>query len=180
MKTFFNRYTWKQKNKGLWWGALVFLFIVYQASIKETLAVREAYQQAEQSLAESGQQEQELNRLKARAAKLRLGRNGQAEGAGNLKVNMLALVSAAAEENGIAIKDVPATQTIKANGLEVHYDAYCLLGSYDKLLQCWYELEKGEELNLVNVAFKKELNVQTRQPELKMYLTTAYVGEIKN
>lgn len=176
MKGFFAKYTWQQKNKWLWWGALLFLFIVYQMSIKKTLELRSAYRAANAVQANTQQKEMELSQLKARMQKIgSVGLVGASDN-GNVKVNMLNIVASAAENNGLVIKDVPPTKAVTADGLTVNYDEYCLVGSYKELLQCWYEIEKGKELNLVNVAFRKEANALTKAPELKMYLTTAYVA----
>lgn len=176
MKGFWTTYTWQQKNKWLWWGALLFLFIVYQMSIKKTLELRSAYHTARAAQANTQQKETELSQLRARMQKVGSAGFMNASDKGNAKVNMLNIVASAAESNGLVIKDVPPTKAVTAEGLTVNYDEYCLVGSYNDLLQCWYEIEKGKELNLVNVAFRKELNALTRAAELKMYLTTAYVA----
>lgn len=176
MKGFWATYTWRQKNRFLWWGSLLFLFIVYQMSVKKTLALRSAYCQASTAQVNMQQKEMELSRLKAR--KQQVGRVGAIDetNKGNLKASMLNLVASAADNNQLVIKDVPATKTVAADGLTVNYDEYCIMGSYDKLLQCWYEIEKSKELNMVSVSFRKENNALTKEPELKMYLTTAYVA----
>lgn len=177
MSSFLDKYSWQQKNKALGWGALLFLFIVYQASIKKTLELRSNYVQANQQQAKNQQEEQELARLKERLGKMNNPQALSGQDLGNAKVNMLNSIAAAADNNGLIIKDVPLTNTYESNGLQVNYDHFCLVGSYSDLLKCWYEIEKQKEINLVSIAFKKEPNSQTRQAELKMYLTTAYVGK---
>ncbi|MEH6305269.1 hypothetical protein RYH73_06420 [Olivibacter sp. CPCC 100613] len=176
MKGFWEKYSWQQKNKWLGWGALIFLFMVYQLSIKETLELRSAYQAATAEKLSTQQKETELSQLKARMQQIGNASLIGEGNSGNLKVNMLNSVASAAENNGLVIKDVPPTKAVTADGLTVNYDEYCLVGSYNDLLQCWYEIEKGKELNLVNVAFRKEANTLTKASELKMYLTTAYVA----
>jgi len=174
MMKFFNRYSWQQKNRGLWWGALVFLFVVYQLSISNTWALRTAYRDATLALSASEQQAQQLAQLRTRAAQL-IGKEHPADSTQHTAVDQWGTVAATAAQYDVLVKTVPQTQTAAADGLTVHYDQYGLTGSYDDLLQCWYELEKKGEMNIVHVAFKKVMNVQTKEAELNMYITTAYV-----
>lgn len=173
MKSFFDNYSWKQKNTFLWWGALLFAFIVYQASIKHTLTLRSTYRNATSLKIANAQTEQELATLKER-----LSHNGfnLTYDEQDIKAYTLHQVALAAENNRLNVKNVPVTRTISADGLQVHYDAYDLTGSYHDLLKGWYALEQDQKITIVSISFKKENHSVSRQPELKMGLITAHVS----
>jgi len=179
MMAFFNRYSWKQKNKFLWWGSLLFLVLAYQLSIKKTLSLQQEYRGALGQQVKSQEAAAELAGLKQRIGTMNYDKADRGAGATMVKTEQLNSIATMAEQYQLNLTEVPVTTTVSSNGLQVHYEVYGLQGTYGNLLKGWHMIEQDKSMNLVNVSFRKETNAYTREMELKMYLTTAYTSNLE-
>lgn len=170
-----NKYTWQQRNKGLLVGAIVFLLLAYQLSIRKTIALRNQYY--------SHLERQELNTLQAaELQRLKSSFNGGTGAAnmldpgstGSIRTQYFGLMAKVADTHGLELTALPESVTARSESLVLNFDTFTFTGSFHNLLSAWNEVEAQPDVKLISCAIKKERNPESRQPELNLYITLAY------
>lgn len=157
--------TWRQKNKILLVGSLLFAILIYQQAIRKTIELRNHVARQSDNVVSGQQLQEEWTKLQAVSRQL----DGVLQATGK---DVQLLVYQWAEASGSRVVRIPVPLRQEEQGISLLYQDYGLEGRFAELLRALHYLERDDEVNLVHASFRKELDSQTRQPQLRLHIIT--------
>lgn len=170
--------TYRQKNKYLIVGTILFLLLVYWTTLSKTVELYHSNQRLQKQSnlvadapAKIKQYERQIQQFEQRFQNVTQSGNDYQE-------QLLEVVSTFCQEHQLVLQNFPQPLVHTQNDFEVTTHIVEVEGSYHKLLQLVYELEQAQKLSRVaSLDFRIEKDFRNKRSFL---LATIYLRNIKS
>jgi len=173
----FKNLTYKQKNKYLLIGFVLFLFLSYFMAISDTLAEWSAYGKLEKQASRLDETPQQLRGLQMKLKGLNYLIENKQRSHDGVHASLLNVITTYCDENSILLREYPGSRENIQNDLVIETNIFEVQGSYLKLLNLVYLLEQKQRIGKVaSVKFQSKKDMQSKQQILTV---TMYVQNVK-
>lgn len=170
--------TYKQKNYLLLIGTIVFLLVIYNASIKGTVEVYSSYSELNDKKEELENAPENLIKVEKRFAELKKG-YGEHETYEDAEYQELVLekITEFCIENDLVLRSFPAPHIFGEQGFEIEINRVSVQGPFGDLLELTYHLERKYKLGrIASLHFEKRTDLKTKK---RFLVVNIYMQNIK-
>jgi hypothetical protein len=165
----FNKLTYKNKCLALSGGFLLFLFVVYEFSLSDTIKLSGDIKEKEQKLSWLKEKEKELPALKARMAEFEKACSKNDSLA--VRDKLTAFISDFAEKNNCLVTEIPVNSSFKNENLNIQTNSFTIKGNFNNLLTLLHRLE-NEYKYVAKIMSSRFYSVKDMESKRKyLYLT---------
>lgn len=159
--------TYKQKNRVMIIGAVVFAWVAYSVSVKDTLIAYNDCNELEIKMQLASDAPAKIKEIETHLAEIeKLSINDDKV---STQQKLLNFVSGYCQNNNIVLKEFPKTSLQEKNGLTIETNVFIAEGNFGKLLNLLYLLEQKNRLGqIASVDFSSKKDFKTQ----KIALTT--------
>ena len=169
--------TYRQKNKYLMIGFLLFLVLSYVMAISDTLGVFFAYSDLQKKEQQMTHAPQELKDLQVKLRGLNYLIETKQKNTAGVHASLLNVITAYCDENNVLLREYPGSQENTQNDLVIETNIFEVQGPFFKLLDLVYLLEQKQRIGKVaSVKFQTKRDMQTHD---NMLTVTIYIQNIK-
>lgn len=173
----FNQLTYRNKNRLLGGGIVVFCILIYQLSISEAIEQKRAYENALQQAQQMANAPQEIASLQKELALLDQSLGSINGDTADIPQLILERVSSYCKKKGTELKLFPGVTTIQEQNYNVETTKFVVEGNFIDLLHLVYAFEQHYNLGkVVAVEFNLETELRTRRDHLE---ATLFIQNIK-
>jgi hypothetical protein len=168
----FDKLTYKNKCLALFGGFVLFMFIVYEFSLSDTLRLSDDIKEREQKLSWLKEKEKELPALKARMAEFEKAYSRNDSMA--VRDKLTAFISDFAEKNNCLVTEIPVNSSFKNENLNVQTNSFTIKGNFNNLLTLLHRLENEYKYvaKIMSSKFYAVKDMQTKRKHLYLTIIT--------
>lgn len=176
-KTFFNKLTWKQKNRVLLAGVAVLLWVVYALAIANTVAVKTNcdVQQAQLDSLEGAPEK--LVQLQTQLARFSMLTGGRNDSVHDMHEQLLDFVTVYCNEHDLDLREFIQPVRYAQQEWTVETHPFTVDGDYIAIVQFIRALELSSIGRVVSVDFHSKTDNKTK---VQLLHATIYVQNISN
>lgn len=172
---FWDKYTWKQRLQALWVFIPLFCLLVYQLSIRPTLALWKQYRAGERATQTIQRDMQELADLQRRW-RMSSGTYTAADSSFSSEKERL---SALADLAGVRVLRLPEPDRFDEGRFSLSIVRSQYEGHFHQLLTLLHGVEQQTDIQVLNAGFVLRTNTLSRTPELQLDLNTYRISILK-
>jgi hypothetical protein len=171
LNSYFNIESYKQKNKYLLIGGVIFAVIIYMLAIRPTI---DAYQQKkvlEQKLVQAKSAPQRMAGLETRLAFINSKVSSYLIDSTRNQEDILHAVSTFCQKNNLTLNEFPVTTYEEQTDFTIETNVVVAEGSFSNLVRLVYELEHKNKVGKVNsVKFISSMDTKRKKNVLNLII----------
>lgn len=163
-----NQLSYRSKNRLLFVSFLVMLFVSYQMAISKTIDARNECEKIEEQLVNAGDAPRKVKLLEKEKQQL-YSLMGKEVSSNELQQSLLTTVTSYCSSNKTVLVCFPKPVVSNTDNIALETNVFTVEGSYNKLLELQYLLEKEYRMGkITSVLYKAKRNYDTRKYSLSI------------
>ncbi len=172
-----NAANYKKKNQLLLIGSVLFLFICYWFSFKDTIGLWSEVQELEHKMIVAKDAPQKVAIMQDKLASMNMLTGIKQSTDSEIEQELLGVVTSYCKSSGVVLRDFPKTLVSSEGDFRIETNVFTIEGGYAKLLALVYLLEQKSKIGKVSsVQYISKKDLRTKALTLT---ATIYLQNIK-